>query len=43
MGSTLVRSFAIVDGELPIGAYILPPPDLDGTMGKEIDDLLKDE
>lgn len=28
---------------MPTGAYILPPPDLDGTMGKEIDDLLKDE
>lgn len=29
--------------DMPLGAYILPPPDLDGAIGKEIDDLLKDE
>src|SRR5690554_5773798 len=28
---------------MPLGAYIMPPPDLDGAIGKEIDDLLKDE
>lgn len=26
---------------MPLGAYILPPPDLDGAIGKEIDDLIK--